>query len=207
MLLGSKHRSHQGASDGRGRRSRRPPAPLFATVADRAARDSAFIRRARTPTGAAFVQALAFGWLADPAASVSALARGAAARDAPLSRQGRDRRFTPAAADCLYRVLAAALLTRVAADAVAVPIPARFPGVSLWASTTVPPPDALAIHWPGRGGRTATRTRAALKVHPRREFTAGAFDRIALADGRTSDRATDGTGAGAGEENSRMVRS
>jgi hypothetical protein len=147
MLLGSKHRSHQGASDGRGRRSRRPPAPLFATVADRAARDSAFIRRARTPTGAAFVQA------------------------------------------------------------VAVPIPARFPGVSLWASTTVPPPDALAIHWPGRGGRTATRTRAALKVHPRREFTAGAFDRIALADGRTSDRATDGTGAGAGEENSRMVRS
>jgi hypothetical protein len=153
MLLGSKHRSHQGASDGRGRRSRRPPAPLFATVADRAARDSAF------------------GWLADPAASVSALARG------------------------------------VAADAVAVPIPARFPGVSLWASTTVPPPDALAIHWPGRGGRTATRTRAALKVHPRREFTAGAFDRIALADGRTSDRATDGAGAGAGEENSRMVRS
>jgi hypothetical protein len=163
--------------------------PLFTTVADQAARDSGFIRRVRTLTGAAFVQSLVFGWLADPAAAVSGLTQSAAACAAPLSRQGLDQRFTPAAADCLRRVLAAALSTLVAADAAAVPILARFCGVYLWDSTTITLPDVLATLWPGCGGRVATNTRAALKVHLRWEFTTGAFDWLTLTDGRTSDRA------------------
>jgi hypothetical protein len=166
--------------------------PLFTTVADQAAHDSGFVQRVRTLTGAAFVQTLVFGWLADPAVSLSGLTQSAAACDAPLSRQGLDQRFTPAAADCLRRVLAAALGTLVAADAVALPILARFCGVYLWDSTTITLPDALAPHWPGCGGRVATHTRAALKVHLRWEFTTGAFDWLTLTDGRTSDRAAAG---------------
>lgn len=164
--------------------------PLFTTVADQAARESGFIQRVRTLTGAAFVQALVFGWLGDPDASLSGLTQSAAACDAPLSRQGLDQRFTPAAAACLRRVLEAALTVVVAADAAALPILARFRGVYLWDSTTITLPDALAPHWPGCGGRVATHTRAALKVHLRWEFTTGAFDWVALTAGRTSDRAT-----------------
>lgn len=163
--------------------------PLFTTVADQAAHDSGFIRRVRTLTGAAFVQTLVFGWLADPASSLSGLTQSAAACDAPLSRQGLAQRFTPQAADCLRRVLATAMATIVAADAVALPILARFCGVYLWDSTTITLPDSLAALWPGCGGRVATHTRAALKVHLRWEFTTGAFDWLTLTDGRTSDRA------------------
>lgn len=163
--------------------------PLFTTVADQAARDSGFIRRVRTLTGAAFVQTLVFGWLGNPAASLSALTQTAAACDAPLSRQGLDQRFTPAAADCLRRVLEAALVALVAADAVALPLLLRFCGVYLWDSTTITLPDLLAPLWPGCGGRIATNTRAALKVHLRWEFTTGAFDWLTLTDARTSDRA------------------
>lgn len=166
--------------------------PLFTTVADQAARESGFIRRVRALTGASFVQTLVFGWLGDPDASVSDLTHTAAACAAPLSRQGLDQRFTPAAADCLRRVLAAALVAIVAADAAALPILARFCGVYLWDSTTITLPDALSPHWPGCGGRVATNTRAALKVHLRWEFTTGAFDWLLLTNGRTSDRAAAG---------------
>lgn len=167
--------------------------PLFTTVADQAAHHSGFIRRVRTLTGAAFVQALVFGWLATPDASLSMLTQTATACDAPLTRQGLDQRFTPQAADCLRRVLAAAMATIVAADAVALPILARFCGVYLWDSTTITLPDALATVWSGCGGRVETHTRAALKVHLRWEFTTGVFDWLTLTDGRTSDRAAAAT--------------
>jgi Transposase DDE domain len=163
--------------------------PLFTTVADQAARDTGFIRRTRILTGASFVQSLVFGWLSNPDASLSELAHTAAACDAPLSRQGFDQRFTAAAAACLRRVLEAALVALVAADAVAVPILLRFRGVYLWDSSTLTLPDALAACWPGCGGRAATNTRAALKVHLRWEFTTGTFDWLTLTAARTSDRA------------------
>jgi hypothetical protein len=162
--------------------------PLFTTIADQAAHDSGFIQRVRTLTGASFVQTLVFGWLGDPDASLSDLAHTAAACDAPLSRQGLAQRFTPQAAECLRRVLEAALHTLIATDAVALPILLRFCGVYLWDSTTITLPDALAVRWPGCGGRVATNTGAVLKVHLRWEFTTGAFDWLTLTDGRTSDR-------------------
>jgi ribosomal protein L34 len=62
--------------------------PLFTTVADRAARESGFIQRVRTLTGASFVQSLVFGWLGNPDASLADLTHTAAACDTPLSRQG-----------------------------------------------------------------------------------------------------------------------
>ena len=163
--------------------------PLFTTVADRAARESGFIQRVRTLTGASFVQSLVFGWLGNPDASLADLTHTAAACDTPLSRQGLAQRFTPQAADCLRRVLAAALTLVVAANPVALPLLARFAGVYLWDSTTVTLPDLLAAAWPGCGGRVPTHTRAALKVHLRWEFVTGAFDWLTLTDGKTSDRA------------------
>src|SRR5258707_11432330 len=163
--------------------------PLFTTVADQAARASGFIQRVRTLTGATFVQTLVFGWLANPDASLSDLTHTAAACAAPLSRQGLDQRFTPAAADCLHRVLAVAMTTLVAAHPVALPILLRFCGVYLWDSTTITLPDALAAHWPGCGGRVATHTGAALKVQARWEFITGCLDWLTLTTGQASDRA------------------
>lgn len=115
---------------------------VFTTVANTAARTSGFIRRQRQVTGAGFVQALVFGFLANPQATLEQLAQSAANVGMPLSPQGLDKRFTHAAATCLQQVLAAAVQQVVAAHPVAIPILQRFNGVYLLDSTTITLPDA-----------------------------------------------------------------
>jgi hypothetical protein len=163
--------------------------PLLTTVADAAAYESGMIRRRGKVTGATFVQTLAFGWLGQPAASLSQLCQVAATCGLAITPQGLDARFTEAAAGCLKRGLAAAMRQALAADPVALPIRRRFNGVYAWDSTTITPPDALAAVWPGCGGRVATNTRAALKVQARWELTTGALELTELHAGRESDRA------------------
>lgn len=163
--------------------------PLLTTVADEAARASGMIRRQGKVTGATFVQTLVFGWLGAPTASLSHLCQVAAACGLAVTPQGLDARFTPAAADCLQRVLAVAMRQLVAAAPVMVPILRRFNGVYVWDSTTLTLPDALATTWPGCGGRVATNTRAALKVQVRWELTTGALEVAELQAGRESDHA------------------
>jgi hypothetical protein len=47
---------------------------LFTTMADSLARATGFVQRRSKLTGAAFAQALVFGWLANPQASLTDLA-------------------------------------------------------------------------------------------------------------------------------------
>src|SRR5256885_16137853 len=63
---------------------------LFTTTADAAARATGFVQRRSKLTGAAFVHALVFGWLANPHASLAALAQAAAVPGVPISPQGLD---------------------------------------------------------------------------------------------------------------------
>src|SRR2546430_3844360 len=81
---------------------------LFTTTADAAARATGFVQRRSKLTGAAFVQALVFGWLANPHASVAALAQAAAVAGVAISPQGLDQRCGEAAAAFLAAVLAPA---------------------------------------------------------------------------------------------------
>ncbi len=60
---------------------------LFTTTADHLARRTGFVQRASKLSGAAFAQALVFGWLANPQASVEALAQAAAAGGARSARK------------------------------------------------------------------------------------------------------------------------
>src|SRR2546430_4236304 len=82
---------------------------VFTTTADAAARATGFVQRRSKLTGAAFVQALVFGWLANPHASVAALAQAAAVAGVAISPQGLDQRCGEAAAGFLEAVLAAAV--------------------------------------------------------------------------------------------------
>jgi hypothetical protein len=165
---------------------------LLTTVADAAARESGFVRRARKVTGANFVQALVFGWLGRPDASLGQLAQGAARCGLGISAQGLAQRFTEAAADCLRRVLEAAMGVLVAAETAAtVPLVRRFNGVYVSDSTTVMLPDSLAGAWAGCGGRVAANTQAGLKVHARWELGSGRLELLPLTAARTSDQAAD----------------
>ena len=112
--------------------------PLLTTVADAAAAESGCVQRVRRVTGANFVQTLVFGWLGRPAASLGQLARSGGRCGLAISPQGLAQRFTAAAADCLKRVLDAALAVLITAAA--------------------PAPAALLQRFNGSTSRTAPRS-------------------------------------------------
>jgi hypothetical protein len=163
---------------------------VFNGLANSAARTSGFIQRQRQLTGASFVQALVFGFLAKPTISLDQLAQTATALGSPISAQGLDQRFTPQAADCLQLVLAAAIQQMVCADPVAIPLLQRFPGVYLLDSTTIMLPDALGTLWRGNGGSTPVGTSAALKLQVLWNLTDGTLQHLGLQHGRASDNAS-----------------
>jgi len=158
---------------------------VFTTTADALARRTGFVQRASKLTGAAFVQALVFGWLANPQASVEGLAQAAAAVGVAISAQGLDQRFTEAAAVFLENMLTAAVQTVIAADPVAIPLLERFSAVVLLDSSTITLPAALALWWPGCSAGTA-----ALKLHVRYDLCRGCLSGLVVQEGRISDRST-----------------
>jgi hypothetical protein len=163
---------------------------VFTTTADAAARATGFVQRRSKLSGAAFVQALVFGWLADSHASLAALAQAAAVAGVVISPQGLDQRCTEAAAAFLEVVLGAAVQAVIVAEPVAIPLLQRFSAVVLLDCTTIVLPDALGLWWPGCGGSSATHTQAALKVGVRFDLCNGALRGPLLFDGRTHESTT-----------------
>jgi len=162
---------------------------LLTTTADALARETGFVQRNSKLTGAHFVQALLFGWLNNPQATLQQLAQMAGSVGVPISPQGLDQRFTPAAASYLQRLLEAAVTEIVTADPVTIPLLQRFRGVYLLDSTTIVLSDALAALWPGCGGSTQARTQAALKLQVQFDLSTGALIGPFLQPGREHDRA------------------
>lgn len=145
-----------------------------------------FTQRRSKLTAARFTQALVGGWLANPDASLAELSQVAAATGVRITPQGLDQRFTPAAAACLQRVLAAAVAQAVAAQPVAAPLLERFAGVHLYDSTVVGLPVALAGVWCGCGNdRVGT---AAVKLQVRWNWSTGALLGPVPQPGRDHDR-------------------
>ena len=117
---------------------------VFTTIADQAGRATDFIVREVKLRDSTFVQMLVFGFVADPHATLEALAQTAAVLGAHITPQALDQRFTETAAACLEQVLATAVVQVIAAAPVAVPILERYPAVEVQDSTTIALPAALA---------------------------------------------------------------
>src|SRR2546428_6608646 len=125
---------------------------VLTTTANRAARATRFVQRRSKLSGAKFVQTLVFGWLANPEATYEELAQTAATLGVAISPQGVAYRFTERAAQCVERVVQAAVQQVIAAAPVAIPLLQRFTAVYLDDSTQVALPGALASLWQGSGG-------------------------------------------------------
>jgi hypothetical protein len=162
---------------------------VFTTEAEEAAAAAGLIRRTRKLTGPAFVQALVFGWLHEPHASLQDLCDTAADLGVDLTPQSLDERLTAQAADCLRRVFAAALDRLVAATPVTAALLQRFAGLYALDATGWALPASLAALWPGcgAGGKAAGAARAALKVVLRLEVGSGALDALEIQPGRVQD--------------------
>ena len=78
-----------------------------------------------------------------------------------ISPQGLDQRCAQGAAAFLEDLLAAAVHLVIRAEAVAVPLLARFSAVELLDCTTLVLPDALGPWFPGCGGSSPQHTSAA----------------------------------------------
>jgi hypothetical protein len=160
---------------------------LLTTTAEQAARQSGFLRRRRCLSGASFVQTLVFSWLADPQATLGDLAQTTVTVGTPVSPQALDQRFTPAAADCLRRVLLQAVQQVFAVQPTALPLLQRFQGVYALDSTTIDLPAELAELWPGCGGSTPQAGQAALKLQACWELTSAWLQGLTLHAGREAE--------------------
>jgi hypothetical protein len=163
---------------------------LFTTTADQRARQTGFVRRTSKLTGAVFAQAVVFTWLADPQATLEAMAQTAAGLGTSITPQGLDERFHPAAARFLEDLLASAMTQLVTADPVTIPLLQRFVGVYVQDSTVIRLPDALQEVWPGCGGSADSASKAAVKFFVRLDLQAGALTRLVPLPAWVSDSAT-----------------
>ena len=161
---------------------------VLATTANQAAREIRFVQRESKMGGAEFVQTLTYGWLENSQATLEELCQTAAALGLTITPQGLDQRFSAFAAECLRKVLEAAVGKVIAAEPVAIPVLQRFKGVYLDDSSTVTLPDDLADVWSGCGGSTEKGTSAALKLQVRLDYAQGTLCGPFLQPGRTPDR-------------------
>ncbi len=162
---------------------------VLTTTANRAARATRFVQRRSKLSGAKFVQTLVFGWLANPEATYEELAQTAATLGVQISPQGLAERFSERAAQCVERVLHAAVQQVIAAAPVALPLLQRFTAFYLDDSTQVTLPAALAPVWRGSGGgSTAAGQSATLKLQVRLDWKSGQLSGPFLQAGRASDR-------------------
>jgi len=163
---------------------------LLTTTAETLARSSGFVQRQSKLTGALFAQALVFGWLANPQATVEMLAQAAVVAGVVITPQGLDQRCTEAAAVFLEALLAHAVQTVVTAEPVAIPLLQRFSAVVLLDCSTIMLPAALAPWWPGCGGTTPAHGSAALKLGVQVDLCRGTLGGPLLYDGRTHESTT-----------------
>jgi hypothetical protein len=161
---------------------------VLSRTATQAGRETQFVQRESKMGGSEFSQTLTFGWLENPQATLEELCQTAAALGVTITPQGLDQRFSASAAECLQRVLDAAVNEIIAAEPVAVPVLQRFNGVCLDDSSTVTLPDELAEVWQGCGGSTEKGTSAALKLQVRLDYAKGTLHGPFLQDGKTHDR-------------------
>ena len=158
---------------------------LLMKDADRLGRESGFIQRQRKLTGASFAQALVFGWLANPQASLEELCQSARVCGVQISPQGLQERLrTPQAAAFLKQLLEQSLNYVVSSEGAEIDHLAQFQGVYLQDSTTITLPGELYELWRGNGNQVGKH--AILKIQTVFEYQYGGIE-LHLVPGQAHD--------------------
>ena len=159
---------------------------LLTTTADRLGRETGFIQRKRKWSGGTFARTLVFGWMGDPAASLSELSQAAANIEVEVSRQALAQRFSEQAARFMQALLEAVVEERVAGPPVEVDLLGQFSGVYLVDSTCLALLKVLQAVWPGCGGSHGET--ACLKISVLWEMVRGSLSEVELLAGKTHDQ-------------------
>jgi hypothetical protein len=156
---------------------------LFTATANRVGRASGLIRRQRDLTAADFAQALVFGWIEQPRASLESFAIRL-----DLSAQALHRRMGPAAQAFFTQLIAHALRRLHAARPCAPGLLRRFAAVVVEDSSLIALPADLAATWRGHGSADPRAGQAALKVLVRWELCTGQLLSLRCVPAVTDDR-------------------
>lgn len=151
------------------------------------AKETGFIQRVRTFTGADFAQAMIFGWLQESEVTLEGLTQILRRREVTISGPGLSQRFTPEAAQFMERTLQEVTQQQVHAEAVDIGLLRHFSAVYVEDSSSILLPEQLAEVWRGCGGSQGT-SNAALKLFARWDVLNGKLDGPVLTDGRHSDK-------------------
>lgn len=162
---------------------------VFEKDARALARSMGVIQRERNVNGATLLWLLVLGWLHQPKAGSSALARFAGTVGVTISKQGIEEHWTLSTAEWLYEVLLRAVQCLLSAKAVVIPLLERFAGVYIEDGSSIRLPDGLERYWRGcRGGNGAEHgTKAGMKLTLRLELKQGTLHGPLLQDGRSHE--------------------
>lgn len=162
---------------------------VFEQDARALARQMGVIQRERKVNGATLLWLLVLGWLHQPQAGSSALARFGGTLGVTISKQGIEEHWTLQTAAWLYEVLLRAVQGLLGAKGVAIPLLERFAGVYIEDGSSIRLPDELEHCWRGcRGGNLQqSGTKAAVKLTMRLELKEGTLHGPLLQDGRSQE--------------------
>jgi hypothetical protein len=159
---------------------------VLTVQANRLARRYGVVQRQRKLSGASLAQALVFGWLHCPDATIEQLAQTAAVCGKPVCPQAIDQRFCEPTAKFFQHLLEAAVAQVVTAEPVAIELLKRFAGIWLEDSTVIRLPACFGVLWPSSGGVNC-QSEASLKLYVELDLASGRLIGPECVPGRQSD--------------------
>jgi hypothetical protein len=157
----------------------------FDKVANKIARETAFVQRKSKLTGSRFLSVWVLGFIQHPQASLNLLSQVAEDIGVRISRQGIQKRLTPSAVSFLKKMFEyskEALQNRIP---ISLPLLTQFTAIELVDSSQVALPDELADEFAGAGG---DGPQATMKLQTVWEFLHGNLSQVVLQSGRHTDQ-------------------
>jgi hypothetical protein len=162
---------------------------LFEETADEEARATKFVQRESKMTGSKFLLTWVIGFLQHPKASLNILCQVAADVGVSITKQGIQKRLTPATVEFfeeMFNYAKAMLQNKIP---ISLELLTQFTAVELVDSSGIGLPDSLADEFPGAGG---DGPKAALKLQTIWEFLRGNLSAVILQTGLQPDQSFEG---------------
>jgi len=159
---------------------------FFGENVNQVARQTKFVQRASSLDGLKFMQALVFGFIENPKASLNHLAQVCLDLGVKITPQGIDERINPYSVDFLQQMFSQAMETFKNDQPLPLAVLQQFTAVNILDSSVKALPDNMVAEYPGCGG---DGPQASLKVQLVFEFLYGNLAQVTLQPGREPDQA------------------
>lgn len=159
---------------------------FFGDSVNRIARETKFVQRKSDLDGLKFLQALVFGFIENPKASLNYLAQVCLDLEVEITPQGVDERINAYSVAFLREMFSQAMERFKHDQPLPLEILQQFTAIDILDSSVLALPDNMAEEYPGCGG---DGPQASLKVQLVFEFLYGNLKQVILTAGRAPDQA------------------